>query len=178
VALLPASADWRAESADAEGWYTGFAGADDIELRHYRASAGEDPVAVLAIHYRRETQGKELVSSLNRLNPEGWSWLGAGRQYVESANGGREMRELRLRQGARHRLIWFWYDIGGWQTTSPALAKGFAVLNRLTGRPGDATLVAVASEHTLQADEARERLAVFVADHPQLLAPRGLIGGQ
>jgi len=50
--------------------------------------------------------------------------------------------------------------------------------NRLTGRPGDATLVAVASEYTQQADEARTRLEAFVADHPQLLAPRGLIEEQ
>jgi len=178
VELPPSGAGWQADSVEAGDWYAGFAGADDIELRRYRPSATAAPVAVLAIHYRRETQGKELVSSRNRLHADGWNWLGAGSYRVESADGARELRELRLRRGARHRVIWSWYDIGGWQTTSPALAKGYAVVNRLTGRPGDATLVAIASEYTLEPSEARSRLERFLAQYPQMLAPRGLIEEQ
>jgi len=176
---LPAGADgWHGRRADPDGWYAGFAGADDVQLRHYRARDKGESVGVLVIHYRREIQGKELVSSGNRLRAEDWNWLGAGHRRLEAGNTVRAVRELRVRRGGQNRLIWFWYDIGGWQTTSPALAKGFAALNRLTGQPGDATLVAIAGGYTLQPDEARSRLQSFVADHPQLLAPRGVVEKQ
>ncbi|MDZ7829192.1 MAG: EpsI family protein, partial [Halofilum sp. (in: g-proteobacteria)] len=163
---------------DAADWYSGFGGADAIRLRHYRVSIDDEPVELLVIHYRREAEGAELVSSYNRLGGGGWNWIGSGGHEIAAGDLSWAVRELRLVRGDRHRLTWSWYDIGGWQTTSDMLAKGLAALNRLTGRPGDATLVALGTEYQLQPDEARARLEAFMADHPQLLAPRGLIEDQ
>lgn len=173
---LPTAADgWRATGDEADGWYSGFERADDIRLHMYSSSNKDatEPVALLVIHYRRERQDAELITSTNRITGGGWTWLGEGRRQLQS--NGMEVRELRLARGTRHRLIWSWYDIGGWQTISPAVAKGFAALKRLTGQPGDATLVAIASEYELQPQRARQRLSAFIEDHPQLLAPRALI---
>ena len=178
VHLPPSGSDWNARSGDAENWYTGFKGADDVGFRHYAKADGDDTVALLVIHYRREAQGAELITSSNRLRSAGWNWLGGGEQIVPAGDRTRDVRELRLTRPDGHRLIWFWYEIGGWQTTSPMLAKMMAAVNRLTGRRGDATWVALDTGYTMQTAEARARLTAFIADHPRVLEPGSLLKEQ
>lgn len=173
---LPAGADGRRGStADAADWYTGFTGADDVRLRLYPVPEWDEPVALLVIHYRRETQGAELIGSRNHLRGDTWDWIGGGAYRLQVGDREREFRELRLRRGDRRRLLWSWYDIGGWQTTSPVLAKVYAAVKRVTGQRGDATLVALGSDYGLEPEEARKRVTAFLEHHPGLLASRALI---
>lgn len=176
---LPAAADgWDGrQSSEPQAWYEGFDGADDIGFKRYNTVGESGDVGLLVIHYRRESQGAELVSSLNSLRTDDWNWIGGGMREVQAGNQQREVRELRLGRGGNHRLVWSWYEIGGWPTTSGVMAKGFAAVKRLTGQPGDATLVALGSDYAVDPEEARARLRRFVEDHPRLLDSRGAITG-
>lgn len=175
VSLPAAAAGWNAHSTTPQGWYSGFTGADDIGFQRYSTADGGAGVGLLVIHYRRESQDAELISSMNRLQDDRWNWIGAGKREIKAGNHRREVREVRLALGDRHRVIWSWYEIGGWVTTSRVIAKGFAAVKRLTGQPGDATLVALGADYSHDPKEARARLHSFLADHPRLLAPRGAI---
>ncbi len=177
VSLPPANDGWAGQSDEPQGWYSGFTGADDIGFRRYRTADGTAEVGVLAIHYRRESQDAELVSSLNSLQTDNWNWIGAGQRQTGVGGEQHEVRELRLARGDTDRIVWSWYEIGGWATTSGVMAKGFAAVKRLTGQPGDATLVALGTEYAHSPEEARARLRAFLQDHPRLLGPRGAIEG-
>lgn len=173
---VPAPADgWTRRSEEPQGWYTGFSGADEVVFERYSRLNDDGHVGLLTIHYRRESQGSELINSANTLVHGSWNRVGGGRRQVQAGEYDREVRELRLVRGDAHRLVWSWYEVGGWSTTSRALAKGFAAVKRLTGQAGDATLVAVGVDYGLAPGEARERLRGFLDDHPRVLSPRGVI---
>jgi hypothetical protein len=85
------------------------------------------------------------------------------------------VRQLRITRGTRRQVILSWFDIGGWQTNSAAVAKGIAALKRLSARSGDATLVALAAEYDTDPAAAVDRLEAFLVAHPEIRAPRGLL---
>jgi exosortase A len=175
IVLPEASSDWVTKSESADDWYRGFEGADDIRLKMYQASSESEPVGVLVIHYRHETQGAELVNSVNQLHSDGWKWLNSGDAAMRAGEQERVVRELALVRGDNHRLLWWWYDIGGWRTTSPVMAKAYAAVKRLSGQPGDATLVALGTEYGVEAEQARSRLRGFLESYPELSAPRAVV---
>ena len=175
---MPAAAEgWSGRSAPAQGWYTGFDGADEIAFRRYGAVGDAGAVGLLVIHYRRESQGAELINSANTLVHEPWNWIGAGRREVRVGDAHAKVRETRLVRGDEHRIVWSWYEVGGWSTTSATAAKGLAAVQRLTARPGDATLIAVGTDYGVTPSEARGRLRRFLEAHPRLLSARGAIEG-
>lgn len=176
VVTLPAGADgWRGTGANAGVAFSGYDGADTIRGGVYRPDGRDATVRLLAIHYRQERQGAELITSGNRLYGDGWHWIGEGGRHLAIGDRTLSVRELRVGRGGDRRLIWTWYDIGGWQTAHAGMAKGLAAVRRLGGRPGDATLVAVGAEYDTNADAARDRLRAFLEAHPGVLAPRGLV---
>jgi EpsI family protein len=74
------------------------------------------------------------------------------------------LQEVEILGAVERRLVWYWFDIGGRQTTSRTLAKLFELPARLVGRP-DATLFAVSAAYAGKADIARDALAGFLAAH-------------
>ncbi|MFW5969010.1 MAG: exosortase A [Halofilum sp. (in: g-proteobacteria)] len=173
VSMPAAAAGWSASTAEPRGWYAGFSDADDIGFRRYGTAGDKQHVGLLVIHYRRESQGVELINFANSLVHDDWNWTGAGRREVQVGNDHRKVRELRLGRGDNRRIVWSWYEVGGWSTTSGAIAKGFAAVKRMTAQPGDATLIAVGTDYEVAPGEARARLRRFLKAHPQLLSPRG-----
>ena len=174
VELPPAGESWRGPSMASPVWDPGFAGADVTRHRIYRRNGATRGVHLLVVHYRRERQGAELINDQNRLYGSEWRRV-AGEVRSPGVGHLSAIRELRLASGRENRLIWSWYDIGGWLTARPVLAKAFAALNRLSGGAGDATLVAVAADYPLRPDRARSRLRAFLAAHEKLAAPRGAV---
>jgi exosortase A len=175
--VFPRAADgWGGPMAPAKPWDPDFRGADLTRHRVYQRNGGDGVAHLLIIHYRRERQGAELVNNRNRLFGEQWRLVGATKRPLGiGSETSRKVRELRLSGESNDRLVWTWYDIGGWTTGRPVLAKGFAAVNRLLGRPGDATLVAVAADFDLRPEQARERIRAFLKTHPEVAEARGLV---
>lgn len=175
IALPEANNGWEARPASSESWYKGFEGADEIRLDMYRASPESESVGLLVIHYRQESQGAELVNSVNQLHSDGWKWLNSSDAHTRVGDQDRTVRELVLVRGDNRRLLWWWYDIGGWRTTSPVIAKAYTAVKRLSGQPGDATLVALGTEFGVEVEQARSRLRGFLERYPELSTPRAVV---
>ena len=62
----------------------------------------------------------------------------------------------------RKRLVWYWYRIGGRQTTNPYIAKALQVLGLVTGRTR-ASVIAVAVDIVTGEDDAKRLLHEFVS---------------
>jgi EpsI family protein len=178
--VLPAAAGgWQGPLRPARIWEPGFRGADQSVHRVYREGNPGVPIHVLVIHYQQERQGRELVSHMNSLHGEGWSFRGQERKHIEIAQKTLPVRELRLRgPRGQNRLIWSWYDIGGRLTTHPWKAKLYGALNKVLGTAEDATLVAIASDFESSPGQARELLRIFIEIHSQIAEPRGVIALQ
>jgi len=176
VVLPQAASGWKGPIKPANSWDPSFRGADQTLHQLYTESNPGRPIHVLVIHYEQERQGRELVSHMNSLRGEAWSFLGQQRRWIEVAQAGLPVREHRLR-GPRgeNRLVWSWYDIGGRLANHAWKAKLFGVLNKVLGSAEDATLVAVASDYESSLGEAREQLRTFLEDHSRIVEPRGVI---
>jgi exosortase A len=176
VAIPRAADGWRGPVVPTRPWQPNFRGADFTRHRVYQRNGGNGSAHLLVIHYRRERQGAELVNDRNRLYGEQWRLVGSTtRPLGIGSEASRTVRELRLSAGSDDRLVWTWYIIGGWATGRPVLAKGFTAVNRLIGRPGDATLVAVAADYDLRPEQARQRIRAFLKAHPEVAEARGLV---
>ncbi len=175
VSLPSAQAGWQQAPSERPDWTVGFAGADDVAHALYRDTDTGTSVQMLVIHYRNESQGSELINSRNQLYGDPWQWLGEDRRTIEVGGAPLDVRRLRITRGARRQVIWSWYDIGGWQTSRAPVAKSVAALKRLSASSGDATLVALATGYDTRPAEADERLEAFLAAHPQVWRPRGLL---
>ena len=136
----------------------------------YQCSAG--PVSVFVAGYNKNVQGKELVNDRNRVFPENWHRFAATTTQSFAAGDGRtvEVNEVRVQDGERESLIWYWYGVGDrtaiWPTGVKLLqAYELVVRGRSDGRlyllqtplvaesePGRVRLRAVARE--LGADNA------------------------
>jgi len=170
MALPPGSGGWQGPMAAASRWPVVFPGADARIHQRYRREGAE--VHLLGIHYRRERQGKELVASQNRLyDGKEWRRLGEASRRVRVAGTSHPVRELRLTDGVKQRVVWSWFTVGEHRTVNPTQAKLWKAWGRLWGEPAGSTLVAVAADYQLEARTARRVLTGFLRDVPALLAP-------
>jgi len=178
VVLPDAAEGWQGPAPAGSAWAPRFPGADVTRQANYEGAGRPGTVRLLVIHYRREEQGAELINAQNRLFGSDWRWLGGDPERVVAGPDGQRwrMRELRLESPAgRKRVVWSWYDIGGRRLVDDTRAKLWAAANRLLGGPQDASLVALAAGYRFRAQEARQRLRGFLAAHPGLAKPRGVV---
>lgn len=84
-------------------------------------------------YYPAQTQGKELIAYFNRIyNSEVWHT-----NYTRARNSmigdKRVLEQLLENKHGRRRLVWYWYNVGGWLTSNKYEAKALQVLGLLTG---------------------------------------------
>jgi len=158
--VLPAGvAGWNGPLAVEDGWMPVYHGAE-VQRRSYRR--GSQAVQLFVGYYPVQRQGSELIYALNRISDDvTWSRLYAHAHIHRS--GGRRVLEQELTDSAgRKRLVWYWYDVAGQQTTSRYAAKLLQVLGLLTGRQ-QAGVIAVATDIDTDPAAARGVLADFLS---------------
>ncbi len=146
---LPASdLNWRPE----------FLGADAVEQVTYHNDAGNS-IAVAAIVFRRQEQGKELIGESASLLGEG-QWSALSDEIVSTQRG--KFRELMAadRQG-RRLLIRYRYDIGGRQSVEPLPTQLWYGVRSLRGAPYSA-LVAYGAACSASCEETRSMIDTFL----------------
>jgi EpsI family protein len=151
TAELPPLAGCRGPGAWQRDWSPEFAGADRIARAGYSCS-GYAAGVYLAI-YAKQSQGKELVNSLNRVWPHEWR-----REVQESVvaldagTGSPNVRQVFVSGADRSRLIWYWYQVGDATFASDLGAKLASVATALNLEPAPASVVAVEVEGPGSAD--------------------------
>jgi EpsI family protein len=158
--VLPAAPEgWqRVDSMREPDWRPDYERADD-EL-WARFQIGQEPheaVDLWIVYYASQRQGKELIYFANRVaDSREWEVRRESRLRLDPP-----MREaLIVNRAGDQRLVRWWYEIGGWNTTSRSGAKLRQVAARVTGR-SEASLVAFSTPCVEACDDAADRLDTF-----------------
>jgi EpsI family protein len=167
----PTGSSWRVSGdIDAWDWRPRVLGADG-SLYSYYVSDGhseQSPVGLYLGVYRTQRPGAELVTSANVMIEQEhpvWSDTLVRPRSVDLASGeiGLEQHLLSSRRGERL-LVWSWYLVGDRHTANPYLAKLLEAKSRLTGKRGEAALIAVATPYEEKIEPAAARLTGFLND--------------
>ena len=157
---------WSGPEAPAFGWHPYYHHPDLTLAGRYER--GGTAVEVHVVHYRDQTQDKELFNSRNRLWDEHpwrktWMRLGESRQSTGVAVPAR-VRETRVRYGERQLVLWSWYVSEAGVRLQPLRLKWDEIRAQLLGRPAWASLVVLAAPFDVAPEEGRAVLRAFLGE--------------
>ncbi len=124
-------------------------------------------VALYIAYYRQQTQGRELVTSGNRLvlsEDKVWSVATTGRHRLASAAGAVDVHRTELFGAAQRLVVWHWYRVGDRIVTSDYLAKLLLAWAKLSGTRDDSAVVVVSTQKRDAGDAADRVLEQFLKD--------------
>jgi len=167
VLKLPAGAGgWAGPASTTDSWIPVFHGAI-ADRRSYRKSA--DELYLYAGFYPWQSQGNELINDLNRIAGK-TTWRAVYPQARSAHYRQQTVREQVLEStSGQHRLVWYWYRVGGRQTGSKYQAKVLQLRGILEGNRKASVLV-IATDFDENADTARQVLSDFISAAGQSLA--------
>jgi exosortase A len=162
----PAMQGWSGPSETRDNWMPEYHGAV-AALRSYQRDG--DEVYLYIGYYPRQSQGRELINELNHIANTGvWQTepLAERTVFVDDRP---VLERVIISPTGRQRLVWYWYRVGGRQTTNRYIAKVLQVLGLVTGRTR-ASVIAVAVDIETGEDEAKRLLHEFVFSMGQPIA--------
>jgi exosortase A len=167
--LAPRAQGWAlAPELDAWDWRPRVVGTDGSLYAFYRPEGGDAgiPVGLYVGVYRTQRQGAELVTSANVMIEQDhpiWSdTLVRPRRVMLDSGELRLNQHLLLSRRGQRLLVWDWYLVGDRHTANPYLAKMLEAKSRLSGRHGEAALIAVAAPYDEQPETAAAALTAFL----------------
>lgn len=166
---LPADAGgWKLVDKGFKGWTPNYVGADFVANAIYEKK--ENLIRFYLAYYAGEEQGAELINSENYLFDRG-TWIpikDASHLLDLGLSEPVPVREIVLRSQATSRLVWYWYDIGGYSTNNPIKGKILTVWQRLVGNEEGSAVVALAADCD-DCDSERSIMRDFLQNmHPSL----------
>lgn len=165
--LVQAGSGWSGPLEPMLGWRPFYHGADLTLAGGYRR--GQAWVEVHVVHYRDQTQGREIVNSRNRLydmTPWRPTWIRQDetRRSI-SPPAFSPVRETRVRsREGRSLVLWSWYEDAWGRRLDPLLLKWDEIRSQLGGRPAWADLVVLAAPYDIDPEEGRRLLSAFLAE--------------
>ena len=155
----PATQGWSGPSETHDRWMPEYHGAI-AALRAYHR--GDDEVYLYIGYYPGQSQGHELINETNHIaNAGAWQAEPLAERTV-SVDDRPVLERVIISPTGRQRLVWYWYRVGGRQTTNRYSAKALQVLGMLTGRTR-ASVTAVAVDIETGKDDAQRLLREFVS---------------
>ncbi|HTC15667.1 MAG TPA: EpsI family protein [Steroidobacteraceae bacterium] len=149
---------WRALAEARSNWQPVFPGADQ-ERRVSFADPNGETVEVLAVAYRTQRRGAQLVGQASSLIGDNLEVQ--GEQVVSSAGGSFLETEVVDQTRARS-LIWSRYQVGEHELLAPRLQQLWYGVNALVWSP-PSRLLALRTACNGDCDDARRVLRAFVA---------------
>ncbi len=160
ILQLPAGErGWAGPVDSITGWEPIYSGALSAKKDYLKRG---ERVSLYIAYYKKQKQGGELINVDNRIaDMKTWD-----EEYVQP-----HVRELNrfkvleqhLRSDNEERLVWYWYNIGGWSTTSFYMAKVLQLGGDILGRP-EAYLVAASVDIKTNVSVSRQVLESFIND--------------
>jgi EpsI family protein len=161
--LLPeAAAPWRAVSDSAALWQPRFQGPDVVLRGSYRR--GTDRVDLHVAYYAYQREGAEAVSELNDLAEVGRPWRVLRLKPAEITVNGRPHRFTRMLLTDRTDtyVVWYWYRVAGENARSRLFAKLLELKALMPGAEKSASVIAIASRVSEDAERTNALLAAFL----------------
>jgi len=149
---------WRYDADRSLGWQPVIVNPDVKISRGY--VFGDDFVQLDIAYYQTQRQGAEAVSTSNRLaNPYSGDW-----KLVSSADvfkSDRSFIESELKRSGKKLLIWSWYRVGKYETSSPYMAKIFEAYNLIIEGRSDVSMLSIATRFDDAKKVTRQKLYDF-----------------
>ena len=165
LAPLSAAQGWRVIPSGSGGLKPHFIN-PRAQLQQEFEKDGRHVVLYIA-YYRQQGQGRELVTSGNRLvqsNDKVWSVASSGRHWLARGASSAQVHRTELSSTGPRLVVWHWYWVAGRIVTSDYLAKLLLVWEKLTGAGDDSAVVVVATVKADASDAADKVLEQFLAD--------------
>jgi EpsI family protein len=166
VTLPSATGPWIGPEPNTSSWQPRFVGANAEATAVYRSSAGD--VYVYANVYVKQTQTAELIGNENSVVGD-WRTVEKAQSSAFGGDNGFIAAVTARARAGRSWLIWYWYDIGGHETSSDVVAKLYQGALGLVGERR-AGIIALATECESDCDEAATRLNNFASTVRPVLA--------
>ncbi|HHO59737.1 MAG TPA: EpsI family protein, partial [Thiotrichales bacterium] len=193
VQLVPAQriGNWRASGDEGLNWSPVFHGATTVS-QAYRQD--NQQVTCFIGYYPRQRQGEELINDLNSIaNHDVWIGQYAHERKLTVAGIDRREQLLKTASGGKM-LVWYYYNVAGYKTSSRYLAKLYQVAGLLsgdasayvviaatpvvTGLPAARSVLADFSESVQQQEEKAGKLFQVVTDGAGQLVHQAFSGNQ
>lgn len=132
----------------------------DVQVTYRRDAA---VVTLWVKQYLQQSQGAELVDSLNRWAAADGNWRIVARERVGGAGGGAGVEQVALRHldTGREFLGWFWYRVNDRESADPYATKMYEALVQLS--PGEVLRARITLLTPVQ-DGDRQRAARHLRD--------------
>lgn len=130
-------------------------------------SKGEVRVGMYLAFYRNQSQGNELISSLNSITlslDKHWLRGTQGDAIVPVGESSLKVRSTEVRGAANRLVVWNWYWVDGRLTSNDYVAKAYLVWAKLRGRGDDSAVVALYATKDQYQDESSAALRAFIVE--------------
>jgi exosortase A len=150
-----ASGEWTGPLSESPDWRPVFQQPDAEMLAVYADADAEQKAMLYLAYYVTERQNAELINSQNQLyDKTAWTRVSRSATRLTLLNGRTlEVNQIVLRSATRQRRIWYWYDIAGHATATPAVGKLYQGIGRLLGWQPGGSVIAVAMDGEGEASE-------------------------
>ena len=160
IALPGTIPGWQGPSQDGTDLGARYEAADQKFQVTY--SQGDTRVGLQAVFYRRQAQGRELISMVNRVyDPKHWRLQSQATLEAGPLQANINEMVLQNRRGQRY-LLWHWNDIHGRITLSRLQAKLYEARARLLFDKSGSAGISVYTPLSADQQPARDRLAGFI----------------
>lgn len=151
-------------------WTPLMVGADSERKSTY--ICGDMEVSLYVAKYDQQRQGKELISTQNRIWPHEQRRIAELSSVDADINGGNvTVRQVHIPGQNVSSLIWYWFDVDGLATGSEFRVKLLEIWSAVRLRPAASSLVLVAVTGRRDISELQSMAARVVAQIDPAVAP-------
>ena len=128
---------------------------------HSTYLSGDEVVQIDIGYYLHQRQGAEAVTSLNRLtDPYNGQWKLTASS--ELSHNEKPVREVEIRKSGSRILVWQWYRMGGYSTSSPYIAKIYEAYNQIVTGNTFGAYITISTTFDEDKETTRQRLRNFL----------------
>ena len=156
---LPESySDWRLDAERSFSWKPVRLNPDKFISQGY--VKGDDLIQLDIAYYHVQRQGAEAISTSNKINnPYGGDWrLIYSGSLLESD---KHFTESELKFSNEKLLIWSWYRVGKYETSSLYIAKAIEAYNLIVEGRSDVSLISIATQFNDTKEKTRQKIYDF-----------------
>ncbi len=176
ISLPSGQLRWQGPFDSVNAWSPIFPGAMILHHKEYASAKGS--VQIYLVHYGKEVQGKELISSTNSLyDTDFWLRISESTRDIKITKDLQmPIHEVVLRSDKQRRVLWYWYDIFGEFTANPWVGKFWGAVAKLGNDNVGSTLIGISANYKVQPKTARKLLQSFMTDITEIRMPGSLLG--
>jgi len=170
---LPAAPPgWEGPRAASGAWRPQYHDADAEVAGTYRKADTGEAAELHLYQYLNRGAGTELISYRNSIH-DGRTWRRSSEteREISRDNGDTLTVHETVLSGPRKRVVWHWYQAGGYATTRGVVVRLREAQALVVGEGRGSLLLAVSAEAGVSLDQTRSTLAAFISE-----LPPGLIG--